>query len=255
MADGQLLEYAVKIAMNRLVVSAKQLGVWDAGAQLTIAAGARTLDGALVPLLGSALTNYNFVSGDYTRKGGLKGDGATKYLQCVPGNTYPQNDVSLFVIISSASSLTGLTRVAMLAGNMGTGTGSGSSSRIHLGKGNSQVNNNSLYTRCQSIDPPELPSGSANNYTGFFGICRNSGEDYTIRFDHQDIEIANPSNPPGISLMLFFARSSTESNAIPNSNTIGDQGISVFNFARATNLQIWNQILDQYHIDIDAAIP
>jgi len=43
-------------------------------------AGARTLQGALVPLVGPAPTNLNFVSGDYNRKTGLKGNGTSKYL-------------------------------------------------------------------------------------------------------------------------------------------------------------------------------
>lgn len=45
-----------------------------------IMAGARTLAGALVPLVGAAPTNNNFVSGDYDRKTGLVGDGETKNL-------------------------------------------------------------------------------------------------------------------------------------------------------------------------------
>ena len=45
-----------------------------------IMAGARTLAGALVPLVGAAPTNFNFVSEDYNRKTGLVGNGSTKYL-------------------------------------------------------------------------------------------------------------------------------------------------------------------------------
>ena len=43
-------------------------------------AGARTLAGALVPVVGPAPTNFNFVAGDYNRTTGLIGDGSTKYL-------------------------------------------------------------------------------------------------------------------------------------------------------------------------------
>jgi len=46
-----------------------------------ILAGARTLAGALVPLVGTAPTAVGpFVNGDYNRKTGLKGDGSNKYL-------------------------------------------------------------------------------------------------------------------------------------------------------------------------------
>jgi hypothetical protein len=57
---------------------------WDAIKASCILCGARTLAGALVPLVGTAPTNVadGFVAGDYTRGGatpGLKGDG-TSYL-------------------------------------------------------------------------------------------------------------------------------------------------------------------------------
>ena len=58
-----------------------------------IMAGARTLAGALVPLVGAAPTNFNFVSGDYNRKTGL-GDpsNTTKYLDSNRANNAdPQN--------------------------------------------------------------------------------------------------------------------------------------------------------------------
>jgi len=79
-ADGQTLEASVKTAINNFVLGCKADGIWDAIKSSAILAGARTLSGALVPLVGTAPTNFNFVSGDYDRKTGLKGDGATKYL-------------------------------------------------------------------------------------------------------------------------------------------------------------------------------
>jgi hypothetical protein len=61
-----------------------------------IMAGARTLAGALVPLVGTAPTNTNFVSGDYDRKTGLKGDGTSKYLNANRNNNVdPQNSVHM----------------------------------------------------------------------------------------------------------------------------------------------------------------
>jgi hypothetical protein len=79
-ADGQALESGVKFAIKNFVLCCKQDGIWDAIKASCILAGARTLNGALVPLVGAAPTNFNFVSGDYDRKTGLVGDGSTKYL-------------------------------------------------------------------------------------------------------------------------------------------------------------------------------
>ena len=79
-ADGQALEEPVKIAIDNFVLGCKEDGIWDAIKACCILAGARTLDGALVPLVGAAPTNYNFVAGDYDRKTGLVGDGSTKWM-------------------------------------------------------------------------------------------------------------------------------------------------------------------------------
>jgi len=67
-ADGQALETGVRYAINDFVIGCKQDGIWDAIKASCIMAGARTLDGALVPLVGTAPTNYNFVAGDYNRE-------------------------------------------------------------------------------------------------------------------------------------------------------------------------------------------
>jgi hypothetical protein len=80
-ADGQSLETATKVAIHSFVKGCKADGIWPAIKSSCILAGARTLTGALVPLVGTAPTNNNFVSGDYNRKTGL-GDSsnASKYL-------------------------------------------------------------------------------------------------------------------------------------------------------------------------------
>jgi hypothetical protein len=79
-ADNQALEPAVRAAINDFVVGCKDDGIWNAIKASCILAGARTLNGALVPLVGAAPTNFNFVEGDYNRKTGLVGNGSSKYL-------------------------------------------------------------------------------------------------------------------------------------------------------------------------------
>jgi hypothetical protein len=106
-ADGQLLEFAVGKAINDFVVGCKQDRIWDAIKASCILAGARTLSGALVPLAGTAPTNFNFVSGDYNRKTGLAGNGSTKYLNSNRNNNAdPQNSKHLATYCTSVPSST-----------------------------------------------------------------------------------------------------------------------------------------------------
>ena len=92
-ADGQGLEDGVKNAINSFVIGCKADGIWSAIKASCILAGARTLTGALVPLVGTAPTNVSFVSGDYNRETGLVGDGSTKYLNSNRNNNAdPQNN-------------------------------------------------------------------------------------------------------------------------------------------------------------------
>ena len=86
------LETATKMAINSFIKGCKADGIWPAIKASCILAGARTLSGALVPLVGTAPTNVNFVSGDYNRKTGLVGNGTTKYLNSNRANNAdPQN--------------------------------------------------------------------------------------------------------------------------------------------------------------------
>jgi hypothetical protein len=85
-ADGQALEEKTKIAIDNFVLGCKADGIWNAIKASCILAGARTLNGALVPLVGTAPTNFNFVAGDYNRKTGLVGDGSTKRLDANSGS-------------------------------------------------------------------------------------------------------------------------------------------------------------------------
>lgn len=108
-ADGQALETGVKDAINAFVVGCKADGIWSAIKASCILAGARTLSGALVPLVGVAPTNVGpFVSGDYNRKTGLVGNGTSKYLDSNrTGSADPQNSHHLATWITTASTNNG----------------------------------------------------------------------------------------------------------------------------------------------------
>lgn len=98
------LETATKIAIHSFVKGCKADGIWPAIKASCILAGARTLSGALVPLVGTAPTNVGpFVSGDYDRKTGL-GDtsNSSKYLNSNRAeNQDPDNSHHLAVFVTT----------------------------------------------------------------------------------------------------------------------------------------------------------
>lgn len=108
-ADGQSLENPVKVAINNFVIGCKSDDIWSAIKASCILAGARTLSGALVPLVGTAPTSINFVTGDYNRKTGLVGNTTTKYLNSNrAADADPQNNASLAIWVSTPATASNL---------------------------------------------------------------------------------------------------------------------------------------------------
>lgn len=174
-ADTTPLESATRTAINAFVIGCKADGIWTAIKASCILAGARTLAGALMPLVGAAPTNVGglFVAGDYNRKTGLVGNRSTKYLSAIrKNNDDPQNNVHNAIYLSSA-------------GTSGT-------QRWHLAsKLNFSVGFNGIYTggdnklivqnRTTSTDGSNsFPIGSGNA-VGFIGSSRSGSANYTIR--------------------------------------------------------------------------
>ena len=83
-ADRQRLELDVRLAINAFITGCKADGIWSSIRASCLLCGARTLAGALTPLVGAAPSNGGpFVQADYTRGGsapGLKGNASTKFL-------------------------------------------------------------------------------------------------------------------------------------------------------------------------------
>lgn len=92
-ADGQRLELQARTAINDFVVGCKSDAIWDAFRCCVVLSGARTLSGALTPLVGPTPTNVNFVSADYNRRTGLIGNGTTKYINTnLAASTIPRDN-------------------------------------------------------------------------------------------------------------------------------------------------------------------
>ena len=197
-ADGLALETGVRVAINDFVLGCKQDEIWDAIKASCILAGARTLGGALVPLVGGAPTNFNFVSGDYDRKTGLVGDGSTKYLDSngTAATLTQQNSAHIAVYLSDTiadPSLAGLIDAATSGGwlwlrgdtsyainNKGTAT----STVAGLGLvGGSRSSNSAFTTRSSSISNTVLATSSpvSNLPVCIFAINQdNSVVDYSL---------------------------------------------------------------------------
>ena len=101
-ADGQALEPAVRNAITAFVIGCKADGIWSAIKASCILMGARTLSGALTPLVGAALTPVNFAAGDYNRKTGVIGNGNTKSIDTGRNNNDdPQDSFHLSAYVSA----------------------------------------------------------------------------------------------------------------------------------------------------------
>ena len=203
-ADNQALEQGVQQAVNQFVIGCKNDGIWDAIKASCILAGARTLAGALVPLVGAAPTNYNFVTGDYNRETGLVGDGSTKYLDSNRNaNQQGQDDFHYSVFLTDAGS---------------TNTNRTHISTPYSGFSNSDLsdilalNDNRLIIRNRNGngDSNNILASPAGSTIDFLGSNRNSSSFHSFRRQSVTTVIATGSSassfPPINGNTAVFAR-------------------------------------------------
>jgi hypothetical protein len=174
-ADAQALEPATRKAINNFVIGCKQDGIWTAIKASCILAGARTLAGALVPLVGAAPTNNGFIGigTDYVRKTGLVGNGSTKYLDSNRNNnTDPRDSNHNSIFISTAG--TGIEIYA------GAGLTSAESGANNLGRTTSPSINMFFRNRFSTA----IQFGNADA-TGFAGTSRSSSANFLARVGGQ----------------------------------------------------------------------
>jgi hypothetical protein len=170
-ADAQDLEDGVKFAYEDFILGCKADGIWSAIKASCILAGARTLSGALVPLVGTAPTNFNFVSADFSRETGLKGNGSTKYLNSNRANNAdPQNSKHIFSY---------LTEKFVRSGNQTTIGRSGTG-----GSSLTQGPSGSTFFRANYLSETTFPNGVSFPLGGW-GVSRSSASsvNYIFRND------------------------------------------------------------------------
>jgi hypothetical protein len=198
-ADGSELEFAVRDAFNDFVLGCKADGIWTAIKASCILAGARTLNGALVPLMGTAPTNVNFVSADYDRKTGLVGDGSSKYLNSNRANNAdPQNSNHNAVYVSTAE-VSGTFGIYLGAGDIANGSN-------NLGRASSPSTDMLFRSRVTGTAPSLV--SSAGGATGFVGMSRASSSSFTGRVNGANQAFTNASSTPVSNNVLVFKRES-----------------------------------------------
>lgn len=165
-ADGDRLEYGVRQAISQFVAGCKTDGIWSAIKAACVLCGARTLSGALTPLVGSGPTNNNFVSGDYSRTLGLLGNGSTKYLNTNrAGNADPQNSFHASVFVSTLTT-SGVLPVRVLLASSNTGGTIKNVGLFHYA--------NSYYFNARRDSGNFTQAGAQFAATGFIGVRRTS---------------------------------------------------------------------------------
>jgi hypothetical protein len=185
-ADGQALEPGVKFAIKNFVLCCKQDGIWPAIKASCILAGARTLDGALVPLAGAAPTNFGFVAGDYNRKTGLVSNGTKSLNSNRNNNADPIDNMHVSVYLSSVPTL---------------------GSRAFLDAGAGAAGATNLYTASLPTMGSRLRSdfnNSSLNGPGLFGVSRSVSSSYQRRISQTTQTVSSASQTPFNGNIIVF---------------------------------------------------
>jgi len=169
-AAGSTISEPNKVAVNALVAGCKADGIWAAIKASCLLSGPDDLTGALVPLVGAAPTNFNFVAGDYNRVTGLVGNGSTKYLDSNRNNNAdPQNNFSMSTWVYSAHDLP-------LIGCFYMGRGLNSDGASNFGR--PTANQANAFVRARSSIDNVNGVGSS---TGLWGVSRSASGSYNFR--------------------------------------------------------------------------
>ena len=229
-ADGSNLETAVSRAINDFIVGCKSDGIWSAMKASCILMGAKTLSGALTPLVGAAPTNNSFSpSTAYNRKTGLIGDGSTTWLNSNRNNNAdPQNSKHLAVYRSAAASSD-----AGLIGSNGTTTGH---SHLYTGFGSFIFRNNAA--------SPSTLLLSTNTGAVFIGCSRSSSTGFDYRVGASGFTATVTSETPANSNIRVF-----ETGSRTNAR------LSFYSIGEALDLSLLRSRVDTLVAAIAAGIP
>jgi hypothetical protein len=241
-ADTQALEPAVRAAINDFVVGCKADGIWAAIKASCILAGARTLTGALVPLVGAAPTNFNFVSGDYNRKTGLVGNGSTKYLDSNRNNNADPQDSKHLATYYTVRSSAGNPYIATSSANGGSlirsqllGTGVGADGA-----------DNAVTILNSAVSSLSVANGVLPSSKNLYAISRSNSSGYILRTNQSSISITSPSVSP-LSENILLYRRGTENN-------YGNARLAFYSIGESLDLALLDARVTALIYAFDAAI-
>jgi hypothetical protein len=223
-ADGQALETVVSDAINAFVIGCKSDSIWTAlsAGVFRLLAGPRTLAGIFKAGFGADPTNINFVSGDYSRATGLKGNGTNKTLNSNrPNNTDAQNSqhIGLWATEQAASGT-----------YIGADTGAAGASTITASFTRSRSNTSNTY--------------GATLTSPFIGVNRFVSGSYAQRFNGTTNTITQTSQTPSSSNIHIFSN-----NAGSSPTAFSDSRIAFYSIGPALpsgGLTLLRDRLDTY---------
>lgn len=242
-ADGQSLEAAVRTAINNFVVGCKADGIWSAIKASCILCGARTLSGALVPLTGTAPTNNNFVSGDYSRSTGLVGNKTTKYLssnRLMSDDPLNSQHLSVFATTAATSAAS---EFPVYIGALG-----GDSGASHFGR---LDNNNQLFFRSRTSTASTGAAGSGAA-TGFLGISRGSSSQYSQIASGSAATFSATSQTSSTRPIFVFASSGASSGVA--ATTYSNARLAFYSIGENVNLSLLSARVTTLRTAIAAAV-
>lgn len=240
-ADGALLEPALCKAITDFVIGCKNDNIWSAIKSCCILMGARTLAGALTPLVGvTPINNGPFVSGDYDREIGLIGDGVGKYLDTSRNvNADPQNSQHMAVYASAIQNV--VDKAFMGAGAAGTG----STQFAAAGDSGPALRRCGFRSRTTS---QSLMTNYAN--AGFIGQSRSSSANYTVYNNGTSSLQAVISQTPHNGNILVFARN----NASNVAGLFASHRLAFYSVGESINLSLLDNHVTNLYNAIGAAL-
>lgn len=204
--------------------------------------GANTLSGSLVPVVGPAPTNFNFVGNDYNRKTGNNSDGIGKYLDTnYAGSADPPDDTHCSVRVSSVVNTGSIKHY--LAHNDFFDTGSTAISAF--------FDTGAITFKSRNAGAGASLGTNTSLQTGFLGLSRSSSTQFNVRGDSLSSTITNTSQTPATRNYFVFARSNF--NNVPG-NLINAR-IAAYTIGRSLDLSILRTRMDALYAAIAAAIP
>jgi len=223
-ADGQAIEGDVALAISDFVVGCKLDGIWDAIKASCILAGARTLNGALVPLAnasGVAPTLNGTAGGwNYNRKTGLQGNGTDNYINSGRNNdAEPSQDSKHLAVFRTASETIDGSIRSSIAGAVG----STSSQLVVL---------NATQKVLRLNDYSDEFTGTLYSY-GLWGISRANSSAITERLNNLSTNRSQTTSAPANGRIMVFARG-TQSGGVDG---YSDARIAFYSIGESLDLE------------------